>query len=169
MYGAAKRRSVHGTLVGSVSGAIPVVVGYCAVTGAFDVGALLLFAILVAWQMPHFYAIAIFRKSDYAAANIPVLPVVAGVHAAKMQMLAYIGAFMVANILLTLLGYTGNIFLAVMVVVSLLWLRLALRGLPATNDERWAKQLFRFSLIVILIFSLMIAINSLLPTIVLSG
>ncbi len=71
-----KRHSVYGTLIGSLSGAAPPVIGYCAVTGDFDSGAAILLAIFSLWQMPHSYAIAIFRFKDYQAANIPVLPVV---------------------------------------------------------------------------------------------
>ncbi len=67
-----KRHSVYGTLIGSLSGAAPPVIGYCAVTGEFDSGAAILLAIFSLWQMPHSYAIAIFRFKDYQAANIPV-------------------------------------------------------------------------------------------------
>lgn len=67
-----KRHSVYGTLIGSLSGAAPPVIGYCAVTGDFDSGAAILLAIFSLWQMPHSYAIAIFRFKDYQAANIPV-------------------------------------------------------------------------------------------------
>ncbi len=74
-----KRHSVYGTLIGSLSGAAPPVIGYCAVTGEFDSGAAILLAIFSLWQMPHSYAIAIFRFKDYQAANIPVLPVVKGI------------------------------------------------------------------------------------------
>ncbi len=78
-----KRSSEYGTLVGSLSGAMPPVVGYCAVTGQFDGGALTLLVIFCLWQMPHSYAIAIFRFKDYEAARIPVLPVVRGIGTAK--------------------------------------------------------------------------------------
>ena len=78
-----KRNSVYGTLVGSFSGAVPPVVGYCAVTGQMDMGAVILLLMFSLWQMPHSYAIAIFRFDDYAAANIPVLPVAQGMTKAK--------------------------------------------------------------------------------------
>ena len=80
-----KRRSVYGTLVGSLSGAMPPVVGYCAVTGQFDTGAALLLLIFCLWQMPHSYAIAIFRFDDYSAAGIPVLPVKEGIRVTKQH------------------------------------------------------------------------------------
>jgi len=100
LYGISKRRSVYGTIVGSIAGAVPPVVGYVAVTNNFDMGALLLFLILVIWQMPHFYAIAIFREDDYAAASIPVLPIKQGIKATKIHMVLYIAAFLIATVML---------------------------------------------------------------------
>lgn len=164
IYGIAKRRSVHGTLVGSISGAIPIVVGYCAVTNSFDPGAWILFMIMVFWQMPHFYAIAMFRIKDYKAANIPVLPIKSGVQITKMSILAYILAFTVATFLLTLFGYTGYVYLLVMAIVSIMWLRLALQNFEKEEgSSRWARKMFGFSLTVLLVFSIMISIEVFLP------
>ena len=73
-----KRHSIHAPLVGSLAGATPPVAGYCAASGQFDMGALILFSIFALWQMPHFYAIAIYRLDDYAAAGIPVFPLQRG-------------------------------------------------------------------------------------------
>lgn len=94
-----KRHSVYGTLIGSLSGAAPPVIGYCAVTNEFDSGALILLAIFSLWQMPHSYAIAIFRFKDYQAANIPVLPVVKRISVAKNHITLYIIAFAVATLM----------------------------------------------------------------------
>ncbi|XPE52237.1 UbiA family prenyltransferase [Shigella flexneri] len=90
-----KRHSVYGTLVGSLSGAAPPVIGYCAVSGQFDSRRAILLAIFSLWQMPHSYAIAIFRFKDYQAANIPVLPVVKGIPVAKIHITLYILALTV--------------------------------------------------------------------------
>jgi protoheme IX farnesyltransferase len=123
-----KRHSVYGTLIGSLSGAAPPVIGYCAVTNEFDAGALILLAIFSLWQMPHSYAIAIFRFKDYQAANIPVLPVVKGISVAKNHITVYILAFMIATLMLTLVGYAGYKYLIVAAAVSVWWLGMALRG-----------------------------------------
>jgi protoheme IX farnesyltransferase len=163
LYGVGKRRTVHGTVIGSISGAVPLVAGYCAVTNRLDLGALLLFAVMVFWQMPHFYAIAVYRMKDYAAASIPVLPIVKGLHQTKVQMLLYIIGFIIATSLLTVFGYTGYTYLVVMVLVGLWWLRLSLRGFKTSNDDRWARRLFGFSLIVVLTFSAMISLDVVLP------
>ena len=88
VYGALKRRSVYGALAGSISGSLSIVGGYVAVTGRIDTAAVILFLILTFWQMPHFYAISIYRLSDYKSADIPVLPAKRGIMAAKREMIA---------------------------------------------------------------------------------
>lgn len=159
LYIILKYRSVHGTLVGSVSGAVPPLVGYCAVSNQFDLGAILLFMILVLWQMPHFFAIAMYRFDDYVAASIPVLPVKKGVLATQIQMLIYIAAFMAAALMLTLFGYTGYAYLAVAVLLSLAWFGLGLTGFSIGNHRLWARKMFLFSLITITLLCLMISID----------
>jgi protoheme IX farnesyltransferase len=155
-----KRKSVYGTLVGSLSGAVPPVAGYLAVTGQFDLGALILLVMFSLWQMPHSYAIAIFRFQDYEAANIPVLPVVRGVSAAKQQIVLYILAFGAATAMLTFGGYVGYGYLAVATATSLWWLKMALSGYQAQTDDRaWARQVFFFSIITITALSVMMAVD----------
>ncbi len=163
IYGFTKRRFVYGTHIGSISGAASIVAGYTAVTNRLDLGALLLFLVLAIWQMPHFFAIAVYRRRDYAAAGLPVLPVVRGVAAAKRQIIAYITAFVVATALLTSFHYAGYVYLVVMLGVGVAWLVLAVRGMSATDDTQWARRVFRFSLIVLTTFSIMISITTYLP------
>ena len=154
-----KRHSVYGTLIGSLSGAAPPVIGYCAVTNEFDAGALILLAIFSLWQMPHSYAIAIFRFKDYPAANIPVLPVVKGISVAKNHITVYILAFMIATLMLTLVGYAGYKYLIVAAAVSVWWLGMALRGYKTENDSVWARKLFVFSIVAITSLSVMMSID----------
>ncbi len=163
VYGYFKRRSVHGTLIGSVSGATSLIAGYCAVSGRFDVAALLLFIIMAVWQMPHFYAIGVYRRKDYAEASLPILPVVKGIPIAKKHILYYIVIFMFAVCLLTLFGNAGYSYMIVMLVTSLLWLRLAIRGLTMKDDIKYGHQIFGFSLLTLLIFSAMISVTYYLP------
>ncbi|MBS0054330.1 heme o synthase [Yersinia sp. Marseille-Q3913] len=159
-----KRKSVYGTLIGSLSGAAPPVIGYCAVTGQFDMGALILLLIFSLWQMPHSYAIAIFRFKDYQAANIPVLPVIKGISVTKNHITLYILAFMVATLMLTLSGYAGYKYLVVAAAVSVWWLGMALRGYKATNDIVWARKLFIFSIIAITSLSVMMSVDFNVPS-----
>ncbi|HEU4913800.1 MAG TPA: heme o synthase [Candidatus Saccharimonadales bacterium] len=163
LYAYCKRTSVHGTLVGSISGAMPPVAGYCAVTGEFDLGALLLFLLLVAWQMPHFYAIAMYRRNDYAAAGIPVLPVVKGVRRTKIEIAAYVIVFTATALLMTAFGYTGIVYLLIMAAVGLVWLYKAFTGFVAADDVQWARGMFGFSLVITLAVSLLLPLGAWLP------
>lgn len=159
-----KRNSVYGTLIGSLSGAAPPVIGYCAVTGQFDTGALILLAIFSLWQMPHSYAIAIFRLKDYQKANIPVLPVVKGIAVAKNHITLYIIAFMGATLMLSVGGYAGYKYLVVAAAVSLWWLGMAISGYKTSNNDLvWARKLFVFSIVAITALSVMMSIDFISP------
>ncbi|MFB6434805.1 MAG: heme o synthase [Candidatus Malihini olakiniferum] len=159
-----KRHSIYGTVIGSLSGASPPIIGYCAVTNQFDLGALILLLIFSLWQIPHSYAIAIFRFKDYQAANIPVVPVVKGISVAKRQIRLYIIAFMVATLLLSVGGYTGYKYLAVAASLSICWLSMALSGYKRSNNNQlWARKVFFFSLVLITALSVMMSVDSMMP------
>lgn len=158
LYGWSKRKSEHGTLVGSLCGSAPILGGYVAATGRFDTAAWLLFLVMVAWQMAHFYGIALYRQKDYAAAGIPVLPVARNARVTRYQTLSYIVAFGLCNILLWRYGHAGVIYLVVLSIVSLWWLVKALREY-ALPDDGWGRSVFLFSLIVLLAMSAMLAVN----------
>ncbi len=166
LYGIAKRASEHGTLVGSIAGALPPVAGYTAITNHLDVATLLLFVIWVAWQMAHFYSIAIFRRAEYQAAGVPLLTVVRGVRPAKEQIVIYAAAYIVAIFELTIAGYTGVTFMLVMAAVGAVWLALSIKLLQTSDEHReirGARRLFGFSLITLIIMCLMITAGGFLP------
>jgi protoheme IX farnesyltransferase len=150
-----KRRSPLSTVVGSLSGATPPVIGYCAASGRLDAGALLLLLIFCLWQMPHSYAIGILYRDDYAAAGVPILPVRCGVATAKRRILAYIVAFVLAATGLTLAGYAGYAFLAASLAMGGWWLHIGLAGWRTSDDRAWARRMFSFSIVVITTLSLM--------------
>ena len=155
-----KRHSIYGTLVGSLSGAVPPVVGYCAVTGQFDLASLILLVMFSLWQMPHSYAIAIFRFDDYQSANIPVLPVAQGIAKAKVHIVLYIAVYALVVMLLPINGYTGTAFMAVACVTSFWWLLMALRGYRRHIDiARWARKVFAFSIVNITAMSIAMAVD----------
>jgi len=155
-----KRKSVYGTFVGSLSGAVPPVVGYCAVTGQFDMGAVILLVMFSLWQMPHSYAIAIFRFKDYQAANIPVLPVSHGIDKAKQRIVIYIAVYALVVMLLPIAGFTGMAFMAVACITSFWWLLMALRGYRRDVDiVGWARRVFAFSIINITALSIAMALD----------
>lgn len=154
-----KRTSVYGTLVGSLSGAAPPVIGYCAVTNQFDAAALILLLIFSLWQMPHSYAIAIFRFKDYQSASIPVLPVKYGISVTKSHILRYVLAFAVMTLMLTLSGYAGYSYFVVAVLIGIGWSAMAIAGFKTQNDQVWAKKLFIFSIIAITALSVMMSVD----------
>jgi protoheme IX farnesyltransferase len=163
LYTPLKRMTVHGTLVGSISGAIPPMAGYTAVTGQIDGAAILLGLLLVFWQMAHFFAIAIFRRDDYRAAAIPVLPVYRNVLAAKRQIMIYIVLFALCIASFAVLGYTGYVFAIVGIGLSVSWFLKGARSWSKLEDTAWARGMFGWSLVVLTSMTVLIATNSLLP------
>jgi protoheme IX farnesyltransferase len=160
-YGISKRASIHGTLVGTIAGAAPITAGYVAVSGHIDTAAIILFLILVVWQMPHFYAIAVYRLNDYRTAKLPVFPVIKGIKKTKKQILIYIVAFIVVTSSLRLLSYVGNIYLIVMLIMGAGWLYLSIKSYGTAGHE-WARKLFFYSLVTLIVFSVLISINNLI-------
>lgn len=156
LYSLWKRHTIYGTAIGSIAGAIPPIVGYCAVSNHLDLGAWILFAILVLWQMPHFFSIAFYHIDDYTAAQMPLLPIKKGAFRTKIHMLIYILGFIVASIMLTLFHYTGYFFLISTVTLGVAWLILCFKGFKSSNDQVWGCQMFRLSLLVITAFSFII-------------
>jgi heme o synthase len=158
-----KRNSVYSALIGSLAGATPPLAGYCAVTGRFDMGALILLGIFTLWQMPHCYAIAVFRLDDYAAAGIPVLPTRQGTAAARKHIIGYILAFLAATLMLTFGGYTGYSTFAVAIVLGTSWIYMAWTGYKASDERNWAKRLLIFSILTIFILSVMMSVDFTAP------
>jgi protoheme IX farnesyltransferase len=149
LYSLWKCRTVYGTAIGSIAGAVPPVVGYCAASGRFDAGAAVLFAMLVLWQMPHFFAIALYHLDDYTRAKIPVLPLQRGIFRTKLHMVAYILIFIPVTMLLTYFQYTGQLFLWSALILGGIWLLMGLYGFARDDNRIWGRQMFRYSLVLI--------------------
>lgn len=166
LYGAlSKRRSIHGTLVGSISGAIPIVIGYVAARGAVDIGCIIAFLILFFWQFPEFFSIAIYRRKEYKTAGIPVLPVVKGVDYTIRRIYVYTLLYVLSTLMLTLVGSAGWLYFVVMLLVGGRWIALAHKGLNIAPQQQnaWARKMFRFSMITILVLCVMLSIGPILP------
>lgn len=161
-YGYVKRKSAWGTIAGSISGALPPVIGYVALGGQDGVVAGLLFAILVIWQMPHFYAISLFRIKDYRAARLPVLPVVRGGRTTRYRILAYMIAFIVVAPLLSWRGITGVSYAAGVIAVGGWWLWRGYSGWRL-SDAAWGKRVFTTSLVVLSLTCSLLALDVFLP------
>jgi len=167
-----KRKSTAGTLWGSISGAVPPVVGYCAAVNYFDWGALSLFIILFLWQMPHFYAISIYRLKDFTAAKIPVLPAIHTMLYTKITMLIYIISYALATLVPFFLGYAGYIYLIGSSVLGVIWMIYSVQGFKIkfqdpnnptpeeiSKNNRWAKKVFLFSILDITLLCILMGIN----------
>jgi len=163
IYGLAKRTTVYSTLIGGVAGALPPVAGYTALTGTIDAGAIILFLILFFWQMPHFYAIAMFRQADYASAKLPVWSVKYGMKSSKLQIFLFTIVFAIVFALPTFYGYTGVTYLVGSLALSAYWLFKGIALYNKVDDVKWARQMFGVSLLVMLSMSLLIAVGGYLP------
>lgn len=154
-----KRHSVWGTAIGGVAGAMPPVVGYCAVTGLIDSGALWIFALLFCWQIPHSYAIAIYRKLDYEAASIPVLPVRSGIVVTKAWMLFFVVACAVSAFMLFFIGMMGTVYLALSMLASVVWCGFSVWGYWVVDEVRWARRMFLMSIAFINVLCIAIVLG----------
>lgn len=148
-----KRTTIHQTVIGSISGASPPVIGYVAVTNEFDVAALLIFLAYGLWQMPHSWSIAIYRFDDYKNAGIPILPVARSIFRTKVECVIYIVLFAAVLNGLYCFGYTNVFFLITFNALTAYWLYLSLIGFKAENDQIWAKRFFLYSVILITLLS----------------
>ncbi len=159
LYTPAKRYTVHSTIIGTLSGAAPLVAGYTAVTNTLDVTAVILFLIMVAWQMVHFFAIAFYHLADYQAANIPVFPVRYGALPTKVLMLVYSFVFILAIYALYAGGGASFLFLCTLGSAALLWTVFCIYGFFTDDNTRWGKRLFFYSLFVIMLLSVALAVT----------
>lgn len=150
LYSFWKEKTVYSTWVGAVAGAVPPLVGYCAVWPHLDSQAWMLFFLLFFWQMPHFFAIALAYLDDYRHANTPVYPVIQGLRATRYQMIGYIVAFLVASALLTFFGQAGYLYLIATQLVGWFWLALGLKGWKKGQEALWGRKMLRVSLLVIM-------------------
>lgn len=155
-----KRRTIYNTEIGSISGAMPPLIGWAAIHPDITHPAILgLFVITVIWQMPHFYAIAIRKHDEYKAANVPMLPVVKGVKRTYIQTNIYLFILIAISFLFVSLSM-GLMFVALL--LSIAWLYLSISGYKKMDSEKWAKSMFIFSLFhmtilfsTVIIYSLM--------------
>ena len=157
-----KRRTPHNIVIGGAAGAFPPLIGWAAATGQADLLPLLLFALIFLWTPPHFWALSLFVRSDYASAGVPMLPVVAGARATRIQILLYAMPMAAAAIAPWPLGLAGPIYGASAAALSLAFLLLSLRVAlnPALEPAQMKpeKQLFAFSILYLFgIFGALVA------------
>ncbi|MGK2926336.1 MAG: heme o synthase [Lysobacterales bacterium] len=145
-----KRATPQNIVIGGAAGAAPPVLGWTAVTGMVDHNALILFLIIYVWTPPHFWALAIHRRSEYAAVDIPMLPVTHGVRFTLWHILFYTILLVLVTTLPYLTGMSGVFYLAGVTVLNLGFLWYVLR-LMRENDERLPMQTFGYSIIYLMV------------------
>jgi protoheme IX farnesyltransferase len=145
-----KRATPQNIVIGGAAGAAPPVLGWTAVTASVDPNALLLFLIIFVWTPPHFWALAIHRRHDYARADIPMLPVTHGPRFTRWHILFYTILLVLVTTLPYLTGMSGLLYLAGVTVLNLGFLWYALR-LLSDNDERLPMQTFGYSVIYLMV------------------
>jgi protoheme IX farnesyltransferase len=152
-----KRRTPQNIVIGGAAGALPPLIGWAAVTGDVGWGAIALFAIIFFWTPPHFWALSLYKADEYAAAGIPMLPVVAGARETKRQMLLYTLVLWPVTAAPWLLGIAGPVYAVGAGVLSLMFTLCAVR-VWCDDSERSARQMFAFSLgYLFLIFAFLLA------------
>ncbi len=140
-----KRTSSQNIVIGGAAGAVPVLVGWTAVTGRLSWAPVVLFAVIFIWTPPHFWALAIKYREDYAAANVPMLPVVASFSRTASRIVVYTVLLVAVTLLFSAVGHMGALYLAVAIVLGVLFLVYALR-LRREQTPRAAMALFRYSI-----------------------
>jgi protoheme IX farnesyltransferase len=157
-----KPNTPQNIVIGGAAGAFPPIVGWAAVTGDVTALPLLMFAVIFAWTPPHFWALALFVRMDYAKAGIPMLPVTHGVAETRRQILLYSLVLAAVALAPWALGLTGAIYGVPVAALSLLFVALAARvaasRTEAAADMKAEKALFKFSLLYLaLLFAALVA------------
>jgi protoheme IX farnesyltransferase len=155
-----KRATPQNIVIGGAAGAAPPLLGWVAVTGQLDAGALLLFLIILIWTPPHFWALAIHRRDEYARAAIPMLPVTHGVAFTSGRILLYTVALWGVSLLPFLIGMSGWLYLAgaALLGARFVWMAWGLR-----RSQRLAMPTFRFSIVYLFgLFAVLLADHYLL-------
>jgi protoheme IX farnesyltransferase len=145
-----KRATPQNIVIGGAAGAAPPVLGWAAVSGGVDHNALILFLIIYVWTPPHFWALAIHRRKDYAAVDIPMLPVTHGVRFTRWHIFFYTILLVIVTTMPYLTGMSSLFYLAGVTVLNMGFLWYAFR-LLRENDERLPMQTFGYSIIYLMV------------------
>ncbi len=141
-----KRATPQNIVIGGAAGAAPPILGWTAVTNEVEAGALLMFLIVFVWTPPHFWALAIARKEEYAKVDIPMLPVTHGEAYTRLNILLYTILLVLVTILPYLIGMSGLIYLVVTLVLDALFLYYAIQMYRVPEDMELPMKTFRFSI-----------------------
>ena len=154
-----KRSTPQNIVIGGAAGALPPMIGWAAATGGIAIEPVLLFLIIFFWTPPHFWALSLYRKEDYARAGIPMLPVVAGDRETRRQILIYTLILVPLGVAPWLLGYTGAIYGMAAVIMGAVMLALAFRVRAEQHGYTASKQLFAFSILYLFLLFAMLLVD----------
>ncbi len=157
-----KRATPQNIVIGGAAGAAPPVLGWTAVTGTLDPNSLLLFLIIFAWTPPHFWALAIYRREEYAKVNIPMLPVTHGVEFTRLHILLYTIILFIVTLFPYLVGMSGLFYLVNAVLLGGGFLYYAIR-MQFDHADRLAMQTFSFSIVYLMIMFAALLIDHYIP------
>ncbi|MEP0792230.1 heme o synthase [Funiculus sociatus GB2-C1] len=160
-----KRHTAQNIVIGGAAGAIPALVGWAAVTGSLSWAAWLLFAIVFVWTPPHFWALALMIRDDYAKVGIPMLPVVAGEVATTRQIWIYTLIMVPMTLLLVYpLGASGVVYGIIAAILGSVFIKKAWALLQEPENKQLARSLFKFSILYMMLLCTGIVIDSLPKT-----
>ncbi len=141
-----KRRTAWNIVIGGAAGAFPPMIGWAAVTGEVGAGAVALFALIFMWTPPHFWALSLYRRDEYARAGVPMLPVVAGDRETRRQILLYTALLLPVSLVPWWVGTASGAWGLLALALGIVFLRLAI-GLRRDESERAARRMFGFSIL----------------------
>ena len=152
-----KRATPQNIVIGGLAGAAPPLLGWTSVTNSIDPNALLLVLIIFVWTPPHFWALAIYRKEDYARESIPMLPVTHGVRFTKLQIILYTVLLVLVSLLPYVVLMSGNIYLFSALGLGLFYLYSSIK-MYLTDDEEYPMTSFKYSIyyIFLIFFALLV-------------
>ena len=155
-----KRSTPQNIVIGGAAGAVPPLVGWAAATGRIDLTAVALFGVIFFWTPPHFWALAQLLKNDYARAQVPMLPVVAGERAAKRQSIAYAVLTAAVSVVPFFTGSAGPVYLAGAIVLGAGLVGISILDLEGRG---WTRRLWRYSMVYVAVLFAVFAVSPFLP------
>jgi heme o synthase len=155
-----KRSTPQNIVIGGAAGAVPPLVGWAAATGRLDLTALSLFAVILFWTPPHFWALAQLIKNDYARARVPMLPVVAGEQSTKRRSIVYAVLTAAVSVVPFFTGSAGPVYLAAATVLGVGLVGISILDL---EGRRWTRRLWTYSMVYVALLFAVFAVSPFIP------
>ena len=156
-----KRSTPQNIVIGGAAGAFPPMIGWAAVTGDVTLEPLLLFLIIFLWTPPHFWALALYKSGDYAKADVPMMPVVAGARSTKRQMVAYTWLLAAVTLALPLLHMSGALYAGAAGLLAAVFLYHVTR-VCYDDTDKWPRKTFAFSICYLFMLFMLLMVDTFL-------